>query len=81
VRWAVRCWCAHRRAHGRALQIKIRSAIGSRDQQVRVSGWVHRLRSQKGLIFIILRDGTGYLQVVLGGDCVSTLMMLCCTGH
>ncbi|PWN97009.1 putative DED81-asparaginyl-tRNA-synthetase [Tilletiopsis washingtonensis] len=53
-------------------KIKIRSAIGSRDQQVRVSGWVHRLRSQKGLIFIILRDGTGYLQVVLGGDCAKT---------
>ncbi|CCG84773.1 protein of unknown function [Taphrina deformans PYCC 5710] len=48
-------------------KIKIRAASSSRDVRVRVSGWVHRLRSQKGLIFIVLRDGTGYLQCVLSG--------------
>lgn len=36
-------------------------------------GWVHRLRSQKDLTFISLRDGTGYLQVILSGDCARTL--------
>lgn len=38
-----------------------------RAKRVRVLGWVHRLRSQKDIIFIVLRDGTGYLQVVLSG--------------
>ncbi|KAF7297977.1 AA-TRNA-LIGASE-II domain-containing protein [Mycena chlorophos] len=38
-----------------------------RGQRVRVFGWVHRLRPQKGLIFIELRDGTGYLQSILSG--------------
>lgn len=34
---------------------------------MRVSGWVHRLRDQNKIIFIVLRDGTGYLQCVLSG--------------
>ena len=38
-----------------------------RGKRVRVLGWVHRLRSQKDIIFIVLRDGTGYLQAVLSG--------------
>ena len=50
------------------LQIKISQGITHRDQKVKVQGWVHRLRSQKGLIFIILRDGTGYMQCVLTGN-------------
>lgn len=50
-----------------AIKIKIRSSTDSRDVRVRVSGWVHRFRDQKGLIFVVLRDGTGYLQCVLSG--------------
>lgn len=50
-----------------ACKIKIRASESSRGTRVRVSGWVHRLRSQKGLIFLVLRDGTGYLQCVLTG--------------
>lgn len=55
-----------------AKKIKILNAKASRGQRVRVSGWVHRLRSQKGLIFIVLRDGTGYLQCVLSGQLALT---------
>ncbi|KAJ6589984.1 asparaginyl-tRNA synthetase [Mycena vulgaris] len=43
-----------------------------RSQRIRVFGWVHRLRDQKGLIFIVLRDGTGYLQAVLSGTATQT---------
>ncbi|KAI9570740.1 asparaginyl-tRNA synthetase [Boletus coccyginus] len=39
-----------------------------RDQRVRVSGWVHRLRDQQEIMFMVLRDGTGYLQAVLTGQ-------------
>lgn len=51
-------------------QAKIRNLTPLRDQRVRVSGWVHRLRDQKDIIFIVLRDGTGYLQAVLSGRVV-----------
>ncbi|KAL4760509.1 asparagine--tRNA ligase DED81 [Aspergillus foveolatus] len=40
--------------------------------RVRVLGRVHRLRSQKDMIFLTLSDGYGYLQCVLTGDLVKT---------
>ena len=44
-----------------------------RGTRVKVMGWVHRLRSQKGVIFITLQDGTfSTLQCVLSGDLVKT---------
>lgn len=52
----------------KALKIKICDARDHRNKLIKVSGWIHRLRSQKDLIFLILRDGTGYLQCVLSGS-------------
>ncbi|CDR46603.1 CYFA0S24e00914g1_1 [Cyberlindnera fabianii] len=37
-------------------------------KRYKVSGWIHRFRLQKGLAFIVLRDGSGYVQAVLSGD-------------
>ncbi|ODQ53580.1 asparaginyl-tRNA synthetase [Saitoella complicata NRRL Y-17804] len=48
-----------------AKRIKIRQGVANRGTRVKVSGWVHRLRSQKNRIFVVLRDGTGYLQAVI----------------
>jgi len=48
-------------------QAKILNLKPLRGKRVRILGWVHRLRSQKDIIFIVLRDGTGYLQAVLSG--------------
>ena len=48
-------------------RIKIVKGVANRNKRVQVCGWVHRLRSQKDLMFIVLRDGTGYLQCVLQG--------------
>ena len=50
------------------VRTKINRTPTLRDQRVAVSGWIHRLRSQKGLVFIVLRDGYGLLQCVLHGD-------------
>lgn len=51
-----------------ANKIKIKTVQSHIDSRVQVQGWIHRLRVQKGLAFITLRDGTGFIQAVLTGD-------------
>ncbi|SCU90990.1 LAME_0E10748g1_1 [Lachancea meyersii CBS 8951] len=51
-----------------AQKCKIAKSYDAVDQRVKVSGWVHRLRSGKNHVFVVLRDGTGFLQAVLTGD-------------
>lgn len=56
-----------------ATPIKIVDAPKHIGKRVRVHAWVHRLRTQGKLIFLVLRDGTGvHLQTVLSGDLVRT---------
>lgn len=43
-----------------------------RGTRVRVTGRVHRHRSQKDVIFLTLQDGYGFLQCVLTGDLTKT---------
>lgn len=51
-----------------ARRVKINAAPKLVGTRVKVYGWIHRLRLQKGLAFVVLRDGHGYLQCVLSGD-------------
>ena len=61
-------------------KIKLRSGTSTKDvdysegrgTRVRVTGRVHRLRSQKDVIFVTLQDGYGFLQCVLTGDLCKT---------
>merc|ERR1711963_707694 len=56
-----------------AKKIKINQGGDFRSQRIKVCGWVHRLRRQgKALMFITLRDGTGFLQCVLNGNMCQT---------
>ncbi|EAU91868.1 asparaginyl-tRNA synthetase [Coprinopsis cinerea okayama7 len=63
----------------KAPKAKITHLEKHRGQRVRVFGWVHRLRQQKDIIFIVLRDGTGYLQAVLSGRVAQTYSALTLT--
>ncbi|KAI8391085.1 uncharacterized protein BYT42DRAFT_610342 [Radiomyces spectabilis] len=57
----------------KAEKIKIKQGVASRGKRVKVSGWVHRLRVQgKDMMFVIIRDGTGFLQCVLTGKLCHT---------
>lgn len=59
-----------------ATKIKIK-AIGEHiDERITVQGWIHRLRVQKGLAFVVLRDGSGYVQAVLSGDLANAYQTL-----
>ncbi|MCJ1359041.1 MAG: hypothetical protein MMC33_009041 [Icmadophila ericetorum] len=43
-----------------------------RGSRVQVTGRIHRLRSQKDVIFLTLQDGYGYLQCIITGDAAKT---------
>ncbi|CCH61884.1 hypothetical protein TBLA_0F03470 [Henningerozyma blattae CBS 6284] len=51
-----------------AKKVKIDQSYKLVGERVKVSGWIHRLRSNKKVVFIVLRDGKGYLQCVLSGN-------------
>lgn len=56
-----------------AKHVKIRDLTQCVDSRVKVFGWVHNLRQDgKKLWFIDLRDGTGFMQVVLTGTMCQT---------
>lgn len=50
------------------VKVKIDQSYEQVGKRVKVSGWIHRLRNNKKVTFIVLRDGYGYLQCVLSGD-------------
>lgn len=56
-----------------AKRIRIKESVANRNERVKVFGWIHRLRRQgKNLMFLVLRDGSGFLQCVLSDQLCQT---------
>lgn len=53
------------------MDILIKALASKESQEVRLKGWVDNKRTGKGLVFVILRDGTGYCQCVVTEESVS----------
>jgi asparaginyl-tRNA synthetase len=51
-------------------QIHISDAVKATGKAVRLSGWIYRKRQSGGIIFIVLRDVTGLIQVAVKKDSV-----------
>lgn len=63
-----------------AKQIKILNVKEFCNKRVKIYGWVHRLRRQgKKIMFITLRDGTGFLQSILTNQLTETYNALILT--
>lgn len=61
-----------------ARQVKIKDLSQETTDRIKVYGWTHRLRRQgKTLMFLVLRDGTGFLQCVLTDQLVFFVSILC----
>jgi asparaginyl-tRNA synthetase len=63
----------------KASKIKIDECSSMRGKRIKVSGWVHRLRTQGKMMFVVLRDGYGFLQCVFTGDLSCTFDALSLT--
>ncbi|KAI8907142.1 hypothetical protein EDD86DRAFT_227703 [Gorgonomyces haynaldii] len=63
-----------------AKKCRIKDLVEQRSKRAMVEGWVHRMRVQgKDMMFLVLRDGYGYLQVVLTGKLCHTFDALTLT--
>ncbi|XP_022671202.1 asparagine--tRNA ligase, cytoplasmic-like [Varroa jacobsoni] len=61
----------------KAMEMKIRELTKNKGKRMRVFGWVHNLRRQgKAIMFVVLRDGTGFLQCVLSDKLCQTVNAL-----
>ncbi|KAJ1917204.1 asparagine--tRNA ligase [Mycoemilia scoparia] len=62
------------------VEVKLKDVPKNLEKRVKVSGWVKSRRDQgKDMVFLVLRDGTGYLQCVLTGKLCHTFDALTLT--
>lgn len=46
----------------------VRDILAGKEGKVKIHGWLHNKRSSGGILFLIVRDGTGYIQCTLRKD-------------
>lgn len=54
-------------------KIKICDIKSYEGKRVKIFGWAHKIRETKKTLFVVLRDGTGYLQTVISGILMETV--------
>jgi asparaginyl-tRNA synthetase len=58
------------------IKIKLCNVLKHEGQRVLVQAWAHQIREQKKLVFLELRDGTGFVQAVLDGQVAQAFVSL-----
>ncbi len=57
-------------------RVTIENLFEHNEKTVTLQGWVANKREGKGLVFLILRDGTGLCQCIFSADAVSEQVFL-----
>ena len=62
------------------MRVLVKDAFAKTGENVELKGWVHRIRNLGKVVFVILRDRTGMIQLVFESDPFSHECVISATG-